>query len=1081
MNQPTRPQSQTGPRYWRSLDELAETPAFREWVEREFPQGASEWRDPVSRRHFVKIMSASFLLAGFGLTGCRRPEETIYPFSKMPENYVHGVPQHFATAMPVRGGAQSLLVRSIDGRPIKVEGNSQHPSGLVGTDRFAQASILDLYDPDRATRFLKGGSVVPREAALDHLDGVAKELAASGGEGVCFLMEQSSSPSRMRLQGVISEKFPKVRWFTYEPVDFGTGREAAALSHSAPGGLLPCYHLDKAKVILSLDSDFLSGEEDGARLIRDFSRARRIEKPTDSLNRLYVVEALLTLTGANADHRLPLASSEVLALAARLTAEVLSHTSSGEGSEVLASLQAVTLPAGIKPEWVKECAADLLANRGASLVLAGHRQPAAVHLLAQAMNRALGNEGQTVELLSVPQSKTGTIEELAKALNAGEVKTLVICTSNPVYNAPADLDWATAQRKAKTVLRLGYTEDETAAVCDWHFPSAHYLESWGDARTSDGTVVSMQPLIAPLFGGLTELEFLARVAGLPTTNPYEIVRDTLKQQGTAGAFEESWKHFVHDGFLAGSKGQHVTSAFNWPKVAQLVREALVTIDPRPTKDKLEVIFHRDYSLDDGRYNNNGWLQELPDPITKLTWENVILMNSRTAKDLGVFFVNPERDKTWVPRAKVELDGRQIEGPIWIQPGQADHTIGLALGYGRERTGRVGHGAGFNAYRLRSAKQPHFALGARLTATGQQHQVAATQDHWAMEGRPIVREANLDQFRKQPDFVHKMDLDAHEPEGGPLYQHPHAAHPEMKGVHQWGMAVDLNACVGCSACVIACQSENNIPIVGKDQVARGREMHWLRLDRYFSVAPEDHDLAHPQMVSQPMLCQHCENAPCENVCPVNATVHDEEGLNVMVYNRCVGTRYCSNNCPYKVRRFNYFDFNQRPLDKLYLGPLAPKGMPDLIQMAKNPDVTVRMRGVMEKCTFCIQRIEQAKIAQKIKAGPTDAVRVPDGVITPACAQACPAEALVFGDVSDPHSRVTRLKEQSRNYSVLGFLNTKPRTTYLARIRNPNPKMHDYLAQPLTLAEYSRLHGDPMTEHHAPTGAGHAPVPHGKGGE
>jgi MoCo/4Fe-4S cofactor protein with predicted Tat translocation signal len=1063
MNPPSaNPSSQpTGPRYWRSLDELSDTPAFRQWVEREFPEGATEWSDPLTRRHFVKIMSASFLLAGLGMTGCRRPEENIYPFSKMPEDYVHGVPQFFATAMPSRLGAQALVVKSHDGRPVKVEGNPQHPFGMAGTDRFAQASILNLYDPDRAVRFTRQGNPVARDAALECLAAMAKELVANGGEGVCFLMEQSSSPSRARLQECISRRYPKARWFVYEPVDFSAARQAATGAHAA-AGLSPFYRLDRAKVIVSLDSDFISGEEDGARLMRDFARGRRIEKPADNLSRLYVAESLMTLTGSNADHRLTLAPGQIAALAARLAAEVLALAATPETGELAAALQNTTLPAGVKPEWVKECAKDLAANRGACVVLAGHGQPAAVHLLVQAINRALGNEGRTVELLPFDEPKSGGIGELAAALNAGEVRTLVLCGGNPVYNAPADLDWAATQRKAKTILRLGYYEDETAAVCDWHFPAAHYLESWGDARTSDGTVLSVQPLIAPLFGGLTELEFLARLAGLEPFSPCEIARETLRQRAGGADFEERWKRFLHDGFLADSAGRHVDAPFQWAKVVACVR-ALETA-PSPSKDKLEAVFVRDYSVDDGRFNNNGWLQEMPDPITKVTWENVISLSAKTARELGVYFENPERGPLYVRRVTVELNGRQVEGPVWIQPGQADYTVGLALGYGRQKTGRVGKDAGFNAYRLRESKSPHVACGASLKPTDRRQLVAVTQDHWAMEARPIVREANLESFREHPDFAHKMDLDAHEPHVGELYTHPHKKYPAMKGVHQWGMVVDQNACLGCAACVIACQSENNIPIVGKDQVSRGREMQWMRIDRYFSVAPEDKDLANPQVVNQPMLCQHCENAPCENVCPVNATVHDEEGLNLMVYNRCVGTRYCSNNCPYKVRRFNYFDYNQRPLDQLYRGPLAPKGMPDIVQMVKNPEVTVRMRGVMEKCTFCVQRIEQAKIAQKIKARDSGDVRVPDGTITPACVQACPAEALVFGDVSDPASRVSRAKEQPRNYSVLGFLNVKPRTTYLARVRNPNPAMPDYAQQPLSLAEYARHQGDPLAEKH-----------------
>ena len=1038
MNQPpTTSSPPTGPRYWRSLDEVAHTPAFREWMEREFPQGAAEWSDPVSRRHFVKIMSASFLLAGLGLTGCRRPEEIIYPLSNKPGNYVHGVPQLFATAMPARGGAQPLVVKSSDGRPVKIEGNSLHPDG-GGTDHFAQASILNLYDPDRATRFVKSGSETGREEALDFLRELSKTAQSNSGEGLCFLLERSSSPSRVRLQELISERFPKTRWFVHEPVDFDVHRTAAALAFGRP--VAPLFQLDKAKVILSLDCDFIGAEENTHRFIRDFARGRRIQKPEDSMNRLYVVEALLTLTGANADHRLRVSAGAVAQIAAALASEILPL-----GGEI-----AFSLPAGVDPKWISECAKDLLAHKGESLVIAGHRQPLAVHMLAHAINEVLGNWGKTVFLSDAPAGSDGTIVELAEVLNRGEVSTLVILGGNPAYNAPADLNWAVTQRKAKTVLRLGYYEDETAdpKICDWHLPSAHYLESWGDARTADGTLVSVQPLIEPLFGGMTELEMLARIGGFEKISPYEIVRETFRASVSDDDFEGRWKRFLHDGFMAGSAPTPVHASLDSAAVGKAIHA--VAPPSVPSKDRLEVIFHRDYSVDDGRYNNNGWLQELPDPITRVTWENVATFSPKTARELGVYFKNPERDKLFVPVVKIELDGRSIEAPVWVQPGQADYTIGLTLGYGRSRTGRVGRQSGFNAYRLRFSANPHFASGARVTPAGRTQQIATTQNHGAMEGRPIVREANLDQFKKHPDFARIMGEETHEPETGPLYPHPYAKNPKTKGMRQWGMAVDLNACVGCAACVVACQSENNIPIVGKGQVARGREMHWIRLDRYYSTRPDDRDLGEPQVAIQPMFCQHCENAPCEYVCPVNATVHDDEGLNLMVYNRCVGTRYCSNNCPYKVRRFNFFDFNQRPLDRLYEGPLAPKGMPDLIQMVKNPDVTVRMRGVMEKCTYCVQRIEQAKIAQKIKARDSGDVRVPDGAVTPACAQACPAGALIFGDISDPNSRVSQIKQQSRNYEVLGLLNTKPHTTYLARVRNPNPRMPDYSQQPLSLA-------------------------------
>ena len=1056
---PTCPEPESGRKYWRSLDELAETPEFRQWVEREFPQGASEWSDPVSRRHFVKIMSASFLLAGLGVTGsgCRRPEQKILPFSKMPENYVHGVPQFYTTAMPTRGSAIPLVVKANDGRPTKVEGNSLHPDSNGGTDRWAQASILNLYDPDRATRFTQGGNVATPEAAIDFLSGVSKKAQANSGQGLSFLVERSGSPSRQRLQKLISDKFPQAQWYVYEPVDLGVKRRAASLAFGRP--VKPYYSYDPAKAVVSLDCDFLGAEEDAHTSIRRFAQGRRIEKPEDSLNRLYVIEGLMTLTGFNADHRLRLASGAVIQVAAALAKEIL------KTADVVGGLDKLGLPAGVDAKWIAECAKDLLAHRGESLVVAGYRQPLAVHLLAHALNDALGNVGKTVVFHGAPEAKEGGLVELAQALNAGQVDTLIILGGNPVYNAPADLNWAATQRKAKTVARLGYYEDETAGHCNWHLPAAHYLESWGDARTSDGTLVPIQPLIAPLFGGLTEIEVLARIAGESVTSPYEIARATFAGIVSGGDTEAAWRKFLHDGFLANSAAKPVAVKLSEAAVSQAVGE--VKVAARPAKDSLEVVFHRDYSLDDGRYNNNGWLQEMPDPITKMVWDNAVLISRKTAEELGV------KNSDLV---EVKVSGGSVRGPIWVQPGMADYSLGLALGYGREKTGRVGRNVGFNVYPLRTSREENIASGATLHALGETCTVACTQDHWSMEGRPIVREANLGQYRGHPNFAKSMDQEA-PPVVAPLYPNPFDKLKES-GLHQWGMSIDLNTCVGCSACMMACQSENNVPIVGKDQVRRGREMHWLRIDRYYSGPPAKTEfldtfrienkqqfeqwIDDPQAVTQPMLCQHCEAAPCESVCPVNATVHDQEGLNLMVYNRCVGTRYCSNNCPYKVRRFNYFDYNKRPLDKLYYGPFGHRKDDewDLLKMIKNPDVTVRMRGVMEKCTFCIQRIEQAKIAQKVKAGASGDVIVPRDSFTTACAQACPAGAIVFGNLKDPESRVSRLKKQERDYTVLEFLLTKPRLTYLAKVRNPNPAMPDYQEAPLSFQSFEKKMGNPF---------------------
>ena len=1060
----------TGPRYWRSLDELADTPEFRQWVENEFPSGATEMSDPVTRRHFMKIMSASFLLAGVGLTGCRRPVSNILPFSKQPEGYLHGVPQYYATAMPTRGGAIPLVVKSNDGRPTKVEGNALHPDSNGSTDRFAQASVLDVYDPDRAMHFKQAGKVVTQAAALDFLSGLSRQMADKQGEGLSFLMERNSSPSHARVQKLVAGRFPKAKWFVYEPVDFDIHREAATLAFGKP--VKPYYRLDQAKRIVALDCDFLGAEEDLHRLIRDFARGRKVESPDkargeDLINRLYVVESLMTLTGANADHRLRVPPSAVLPVAAALAALVIPQG----GGELAAALTALGKPAGVDPKWISECAKDLAAHAGNCIIVAGQRQPLAVHLLAHAMNAALGNIGKTVVFHEALAPQEAGIGELARALNAGEVGTLVVLGGNPVYNAPADLDWAATQRKAKLIVRMGSHEDETCLLSDWSIPRLHYLESWGDARTSDGSLVPIQPLVAPLFEGMTELELLARLGGLEPNGSYEIVRETFRT--VTGGGDEDWKRFLFNGYHEGSAAKPVEVALAGPAV----NGALQAVKPEVATGNLEAVFHVHYCVDDGRYNNNGWLQELPEPITKVAWENLIQLSPKTFEKLGLVNQGAGSGTTEASLVKVVVGGREVVGPAWLQPGMADDTIGLALGYGRQHSGRVGRGTGYDAYRVRTSAALHCARGVSLTPLDKLHPVATVQHHWSMEGRPAVREANLEQYLEHPDFAQGMQMEA-PPSTQPLYPNPFDE-AKKHGVHQWGMAIDLNSCVGCSACVIACQSENNIPIVGKDQVARSREMHWLNITRYYAGTPED-----PQVAMQAILCQHCEAAPCESVCPVNATTHDDEGLNVMAYNRCVGTRYCSNNCPYKVRRFNFFDYNKRPLDQLkgpfYTTPLLhstdgqwdvlrwlksqeasprPAEEWELLKLAKNPDVTVRMRGVMEKCTYCTQRIQQAEIAQKVKARDSGNVEVPEGTFKTACEQACPAEAIVFGNLKDESSRVSKLKAQQRNYKLLDFLSTKPRTTYLARVRNPNPHMPDYRPMPATWEEYEKRHGDP----------------------
>jgi molybdopterin-containing oxidoreductase family iron-sulfur binding subunit len=1050
----------TGRRYWRSLDELADQPEFKDWLHREFPVGASELvQEGTSRRNFLKIMSASFAFAGLAMAGagCRRPEEKLEPFGKQPENYTFGDAQYFATAMPTRTGAIPLVVKSYEGRPVKIEGNALFPGSNGSTDRYAQASILDLYDPDRARHFKHDGKEVSRDEALKFLDDLSAKFSANQGAGLAFLAESSTSPSRARLQKIIAQKFPQSKWFTYDAIDSGIHQRAATQAFGQP--VKPVFNFDKAKVILSLDCDFLGGEDDAHNHIRKFAAGR---KAGDGMSRLYAIESLFTLTGANADHRLRISASNIIQFATAVLSAVDGNLAAGlKSSNALADADA---------KWISECAKDLITAGKDALVVAGQRQQPLVHWIANAINFALGAIGNTVTLIPASENLSADLKDF----DAATTDTLIILGGNPVY----DLNWSS---KSKTVVRLGYYEDETAEKSDWNFPATHYLESWGDAVANDsayGSHVPVQPLIQPLFGGLMELEFLARLAGESQTSAYEIVRATF------GGDEESWKKFLFNGYQP--------YAILMPEIRPKISGNFPGGDFGGTlsKDHLEVIFYRDAKVDDGRYANNGWMQELPDPITKMTWDNAVLISRKTARELGV--ANGDV-------VEISLNGKTVSGPIWTQPGMADYSLGLALGYGRERAGRVGTGVGFNAYKIFSGK--YIETGATIKKTGATYTLACTQHHWSMEGRPAVREANLEKFLKEPEFAQEKFHGVEPPIVQSLYPNP-LDEAKKTALHQWGMTVDLNACVGCGTCVVACQSENNIPIVGKDQVLRGREMHWMRIDRYFTSDPKKKNnpsrfdfnadmnqtdenqqfaewIDEVQAVNQPMLCQQCEAAPCESVCPVAATVHDQEGLNVMAYNRCIGTRYCSNNCPYKVRRFNFLDFNKRPLTELkgtiYSTTLTHKtdgewdllrwwkdpnsGMRtedewDLIKLSKNPDVTVRMRGVMEKCTYCTQRIEHAKISQKAKAGASDNVRLSEAAGTipkTACQQACPAGAITFGDVSDPNSSVSKSKLSPLNYSVLGELLTKPRTTYLARVRNPNPAMPDY-HDPFSTEEY-----------------------------
>ncbi len=1108
-----------GPRYWRSLDELSASPGFKEQLAREFPEGASSI-EGVDRRQFMRIMAASFALGGVGLAGCRRPEANILPYGKSVEYIVPGLPLYYATAMPMRKSAIPLLAETHQGRPTKLEGNPSYTPHGGATTLIAQASVLDLYDPDRSTSHSKNGRTLPVADVNDLLTSIHKTYAGSG-EGLAFLANESASPTRARLVARLKKQFPRAIWAEYEPVQDEPPVEAALASFGQ--SVKPLYRFAAAKRIVSLDADFLSAEAGSLYFAREFSKGRRVSNVDDAkeMNRLYVVESGFTITGSMADHRLRLSSSQVISLAAALANAVL-------GTSDYASL-AQGLEFDKKDQWIAECAKDLAQHAGKSLVVAGAHQPAAVHVLVNAINAKLGNIGQTVDFVAIEPNSASSIKALATAIKAKSIKTLIILNGNPVYNAPADLAFTDIPGKQESILKLvpdviryGYYVDETSELAGTHLAATHYLESWGDARTVDGTIVPVQPMILPLFNGLMEVELLARLAGVENTDAYAQVFATL------GSDQKAFDKFLHDGVKADSTYKIVEVSYRSGSAKALLATAQAPV--AVTEDKVEVRFVIDHKVDDGRFVNNGWLQECPDPITKIAWDNAILVSPRLGKKLGIYPKGSALQISRVENAEYEMgkenayigevtvNGRTVRGPLHIQPGLANYTVILPLGYGRTKTGHVGTGSGFNAYPARASDALHFATGCTIRNTGERHLLANTQEHWSMEGRDIIREANVDEFIANPGFVAGIGMESHAPanlgkdknmplaaqateipRGNSLYETP-----KFDGLHQWGMSIDLNTCIGCNACVVACQAENNIPIVGREQVKRGREMHWIRLDRYYSdgkidggafggegnrILPED-----PQAIVQPMTCQHCELAPCEIVCPVNATVHDDEGVNVMAYNRCIGTRYCANNCPYKVRRFNYFDYNKRSLDELYLGPLANQSeMPELVKLVKNPDVSVRMRGVMEKCTYCVQRVQQAKIAQKRIALDSDNVLVPDGTIKTACQQVCPAEAIVFGNIKDEKSKVSLAKAQKRDYAVLGYLNVRPRTTYLGKLRNPNDKMPDYQNLPLSRIEYNSknhpashgeaAHGESHGHGHenGASGAAHGEHSHAPAGE
>ena len=991
----------TGRAYWKSLEELAGDPAVEEMLRREFPEQASLFDDPLGRRQFLTLMGASLALAG--LTGCtRQPEEKIVPYVKPPEGVVPGRPLFFATAVLDEGYAKGVLVESHLGRPTKIEGNPDHPISLGATDARGQAAILDLYDPDRLQTLMHLGEIVPWGSFLASMKFALDGQRPAHGAGIRLLTETVTSPTlAAQIKDLLAE-FPAAKWHQWE----AAGRDAArAGALAAFGRVVETHYRLNADVVLCLDADFVTDGPGNLRSIREFTSRRKLEGGKKEMNRLYAVECTPTLAGSLADHRLALRPSEIEDFARALAAAL------GAGGEAGSAFG----PGSPRGAWIAALAKDLQAHAGSSVVIPGDYQSPAVHALAHAINMKLGNVGKTVLYAppaeASPVDQLASLRELAADMDRGAVSLLIVLGGNPVFTAPADLDFAAGMDKVPLRVHLGLHDDETAERCHWQVPQAHFLEAWSDARAVDGTVTILQPLIAPLYPAARSAhEVLAALSPRPERSGYDIVREHWSAQGMGGDFETAWKRALHDGVVAGAGAAAPPAAASVPPAGAA---APATDVPRasapPATSGLEIAFRPDPCIHDGRFANNGWLQELPKPLTKLTWDNAALMGPQTARTLGI---DIDRDSLGSHTDVVEIlfAGRRVKAPAWIVPGHPEGSLTLHLGYGRTRAGRVGTGIGFNANLLRTTAARWWAAGAEVRKTGERYRLACTQDHWSLEGRPAVRSASLEEYERSPAFAHEM---AEEPPPT-LTLYP----PFKYEGHAWGMSIDLNSCVGCNACMAACVAENNIPVVGKDQVGRGREMHWIRVDRYYSgdvEKPESLETHH-----QPVPCMHCENAPCEVVCPVAATSHSDEGLNDMVYNRCVGTKYCSNNCPYKVRRFNFF---------LYQDWDTPT-----FQLMRNPDVTVRSRGVMEKCSYCVQRIERVRIDARNQGRP-----IRDGEIKTACQQACPGEAIVFGDVNDPQSRVSRLKAEPRNYGLLAELNTRPRTTYLASVRNPNPEI------------------------------------------
>ena len=988
--------------YWKSLKDISSDKDYNKYLKQSDHQEESN----LSRRNFLSLVAASVALAS--LEGCKKPVQKIIPYVEAHPGTIPGIRKEYATTMPFKNNVVGLVIENHDERPIKVFGNDNHPTSLGKSNVFSQASILDMYDPDRARGIKLDGKKVNWSEYIKY----AESIYNSKGKGLAVLLQESSSPTMNALRKDFKKIYPNADWIVYEPIN--NENLYSGVERALGKRLQPYNRLEKAKTILSIGSDFLGSDDNNVNNTRKFSENRRVEDKNSTMNRLYVVESSMTATGASADHRLNIPTSELDLVLKELCSELKKlgmniSTGSLKTSNNL---------------WIKAVAEELMENKGSSIILGGSHLSVDAHAIITMLNDKLNAPVDYYPLDSSHVTSVDDFVGLCKKMKNGSIENLIILGGNPVYNAPADLKFESLIKNVQNIVHLSNIYDETSKRSNWHIAESHFFENWGDAMSYDGYPSVIQPQIRPLFQSHTAIDLLIPIIYGKESSSYDFIREVWKSNIIKNSnFEKQWNKVLHDGVHQ----KPLLKAYKALSSKQLSTASLNT-KLKVKSDKFEVVFIASPSTYDGRYANNGWLQEVPKPITQLTWDNAALISMSVAKKLKI--KNGQM-------LEISLDGKTMSIPAWIVPGQNKKTITIELGYGRDFNGRIGNDVGFNAYKLRTMSTMAYGVNASIKVLNKTYPLAGTQDHYGLEEDSLsllgnssgtdsiqqripelVRQSTLDHYKDNPNFVQDA-VKSHKPDKKRSWADHSMYNPEpeydySKG-QQWGMSIDLTSCTGCNACSISCQSENNIPIVGKQQVLNGREMHWIRIDNYFSGDPEN-----PEVSSQSVACVHCELAPCEQVCPVAATTHSSDGVNQMTYNRCLGTRYCANNCPYKVRKFNFYNFT--------------KDTPEIVQMAMNPDVTVRFRGVMEKCSYCYQRVSEARIKAE-----NEHREMVDGDVKTACQDACPADAIVFGDINDPNSRVSKAKRNNRDYALLGQLGTSPRTTYLAKIRNQNPKL------------------------------------------